>query len=188
MSFRFHFISCVCGFIIFLGTCFANLSGYDPEFIGNNIEIGIYFDIGLDFISTGFVSDGTIIPQSDEWKSDDSFDWYMWGQLDVLNISFLPEDMPFRIDDLTLGEMYTLSFDFSIDDVCNWYPQEKLGFGLYEVVIEYVYDPDTETVNETLSYEPIWLWNDTRFNDQPDGKNVKSCVCLSVCCSDCIRI
>ena len=95
---------------------------------GNNVTISIYFDAGLSLVSTGFVSDPLLISNQ---FSGDSFSLYAWGQLTPLNVSVTPEAQQFILSDLTIGELYVISFDYQLN--CPS-PSTTFTFGLYEVV------------------------------------------------------
>ena len=129
----------------------------------SNVEISVYYDIGLSMISTGYVGSGEI--DSDDF-SGGLFDLYAWGQTDTLNVSLFPDDRYFTLSSLTIGEIYYISFNYKFN--CP-YVDSDFSFGLYEIVDKWVFYNSTGTSGFNSTFEQKWIIKGSDLNGDETG-------------------
>ena len=125
------------------GICSA-FNSDNSESYNSIIDIELYFDIGLFSISTGYMTD----PSVDGIDFDgNSFEIYSYGNTDPLDLMWYATDQSFSINDLSPGNLYTLTFDYEIDSCLN-----DGGIGVMVARVTTEIETNT-TTNESTTHE-----------------------------------
>eukprot|EP01083_Nonionella_stella_P080186 220207_1 len=119
----------------------------------HQIKIELYYDIGLSLISSGYVTGGHL--DADSFIGNE-FNLYSYGQHSNLEYYRYPEYQYFSLEELTPGEYYKITFEYSL--YCT--TDSDFSFKLYQISNDFIVaNGSNETVYGEI-YTLIWNLTD----------------------------